>query len=1434
MVTPQDTPAENTDQRREQLFQATEKSPSGSIQGNAFANLVIQVQRTFREEFDRGERTLSARQLAASDRDREISSASKRLATAFVKSRAQQERSRVREIAPGVFQTETGEIRRRTGRTIIAAPESAAEPITFVKARESGEEAVSAGRLTQEQADDLLEELVAGGFAEPSQVPALLEQKQRVLAEARTKLEAGEDTAEFDREIQRLDAAIIKEQGGTISPEVDVRRAAPPLVTEPAADEVTARAADFVEQEPDDAFGASPLDALGQVLPAVRAEEIDDAFGAAPQDISGLAVEARRRVVDAVFQTDTLLAARINQGQAINLGDAIQKGANPVDLALMGFQDEDINAARDVASALAATIVFTDSRGIDIVAARRSGPRQVSAETLQTLGISPDVIAQAEAAIARGFQAIRTEDIPEPPGGSPQLQEGPSADEIARAFASIRSGLSESAPGVVQDLDAGRGIDPAIVLNANFRLREDLLTLFGEDAVQEAEGRLGELDIQRARQEFLGEAPTALPRPVPEPVLRDGELVSGAFEVPEDIAATQEEAREKVTDILQFQFSTTTPQFQSFARRSDLIGSAIVAGEAGNVTWDQVRAFIEGVPAEVTPADLVAGRRTLGTILQTGGALAFPVAIAGSALTFKEDTSTQRALNIGLDVVSLIPVGAVAIGSARSAGALTGTARASRIATDVFIAELFGPIDAVRRPIQALRAGIYNPIEAVIAPRRVVGQEVITSTLRAPAAPGAGGPGVISAPTETLAELRSGAVSASEVKEAVNEASLAVMQRAESIEVPLGNGNSTLQLNLPSAQFTTGPGAFTATPDGRNIMAGNFIVSGNEGGLFFAPTPLSRFADATSTGKTFPLSPEAQALVDAGKLSDEPIPTVVWLRDQALLDQLTGPTMLPGGGRGVVPGTPGEIPKIFDRKAEFEALLPNGVTLPEPSQILFQRGLGGQRYAIAVIGEPLTPRQLAGLKLSGAQQAVANIFTPPAVIRFGGADEIADLINRSDDLIEQAASAKLAGNAELAEQLTSEATEIRKGLSTLQASVADTSAGLLRSNADELAQYADDLANLDDALRAAGRTDDAADALLRSSTARRAAAESLEAASRVAAGATPVKIGRIAGRSAVAPSAESQALIRRLQNDPRFSSEPIFGVRLSDLDVSRSSGGVLDRLGSSVAVAERVASPRQTISADQTAPSRQDAPDDDVTRVAPRPEVPRTDTVGRTATPPDQTRIERGEPTPPGDGRIRVPPPPAPGDGRIDRPDIITRTPPPPPPGDGRIDRPDIITRTPPPPPPGDGRIDRPDIITRTPPPPAPGDGRIDRPDIITRTPPPPAPGDGRRAPPPGRFRLPDGTQLPVGLFPEIVSWPQGKFLITRNLLTGQTTHTARKTDGTTARKGFKVLKTSTRRPLNFDLDIGAFIANSQSEVFFRADPTNKPEKKLRSRRGRP
>ena len=906
-------------------------------------------------------------------------------------------------------------------------------------------------------------------------------------------------------------------------------------------------------------------------------------------------------------------------------------------------------------------------------------------------------------------------------------------------------------------------------------------------------------------------APAAQPRPVPKP----GEK----FEVPEDLEAIRAEAKDRMFGMVSgpggSSLAATTPQYTSFARRADLIDSVIGAAEKGDIPWDQARKAIKEIPDEVTPQDFARAKFNLGRVYQIGGAFFTPVTLAGTALTWGMETPTGRAISLGLDAVSIIPMGAVAVASARSAGALKTGARLQRVAADVAVAEVLGPFQAIRYPIKAVKLGIYNPIEAVLSPRRVLGQEVITNTLRAEAVAGAAEAAklpqfIVKTPAGTLEELGSGVVSAADVKNAVNQAALAVMQRGESIKVPVGAGGSTLEMSVPSSQRILGKGAFSASPDGRNALAGDMVIAGSEGGMYFAPTPLSRFAEATSTGKPIPLTPEAEALIAAGKLPDEPVPLIYWITDQKLLDQLKGAEMMPGAEtRGVLPGTPGAIPKVFKGLAEYEGVLPNGVVLPKPSQLLYQRGAGGQRYTLAIFGDPLNPAQLAALKLSGTKQAVGNIFTPPAVMRFSEGGEISTIAQKADDLVEQAKQARAAGNTAEAVKLEQDAERLREAVRLLESNFSETITNVVRSNAGELARHADDLADEVTALRAAGATDEAADTLIRSTRAGDYARETAEAAGRIAGGGLPIKLGRVIRAPAAAPAGMRIDAAGRVTADGQRITPP--GVRVSPAD--RLPPGEIERA--------RFEQMRPTDQAMLRAGQEIIAP------------------LAFHTTAPDRARVELPE-----RARVGVPEQPTPrmpGPVRPDKPERFTPQMPGPERPTPRLPGPEHPTPRLPGPERPTPRLPGPERPTpRLPGPerPTPRLPGPERPEARIPGPERPEariPGEEKRIPKEiaPRIRLPDGKELPAGWFPHIVQWPQGNALITRDLQTGQTTYTGRKTDGTTARKGFKVLKMSRRRPVGGDLDIGAFLAQSEDILAFRPDPKNK-DQRFRARGGRP
>lgn len=511
--------------------------------------------------------------------------------------------------------------------------------------------------------------------------------------------------------------------------------------------------------------------------------------------------------------------------------------------------------------------------------------------------------------------------------------------------------------------------------------------------------------------------PTAEPRPRPAP----GETLP----VPEDLQRKLENAREQLGDIPQAPVPaapgplSTNPQEIAATRRVNLINGIIAGVESGDLSPDQARELISEIPKEATPEDISVAERRIGRTLQALGiapVIGIPLSATGTAITFAEDTPVERGLNIGLDVVSLVPLATVGVAGARTAGAARGFTRLRAVGREVTAAELSIPTS----PREFIRGTIADPIEAVVRPGRLVGQEETFTTLRIPAEPGAARVSTIAPePAETIRQIRAGELTGADMKEAVSDAAIEVMQTGRTATREVADTGTLVTVRAGATHRVLGGAAFHATPDGRNIMAGPITVSGRESGLFVAPTPMTRFAEATAFGSDVPLTPQARAAVAAGNLPSQPVPTVILIRDPNLLAKLQGAT-----------GAAGE-PKIFRHLAEVEGVLPNGTVIPRASQVRFMRDAAGRRVAVAVVGDPLTAAEQARLKVSGIAQATRNVFRPGAVVQFQGRSDVRAalkgtfLSDSADTLLAEARQLRRAGR--ITEALELERTAARVG-----------------------------------------------------------------------------------------------------------------------------------------------------------------------------------------------------------------------------------------------------------------------------------------------------------------------------------------------------------------------------------------------------------------------
>jgi hypothetical protein len=703
--------------------------------------------------------------------------------------------------------------------------------------------------------------------------------------------------------------------------------------------------------------------------------------------------------------------------------------------------------------------------------------RATAAEVTEVFG--PDV-----------FRATPVEDLAIDPGRTIPIRQDEAITELGRM------GFTDQQGGVFV-ADAAMSGQDALLLQAGF-----------------TQGQIDQAVSQRI-------TPTAEPMRRPAP----GETLP----VPAELQAQRDAARREIgTGILAMVGDRDVPAVartvdeiareELQGRRFQLMDNAIQDVQTGDLTPEQAREIFNALPEQPTEADIARANEIYTMHLR----LASPAPIAGpflgaiaTARAWPEATPRQRTIDVALDTLGFVSLGLPAFTSARSVGAAAMPARLGFAAREVLAGEVVGAAPLILQPDRTVRAmgrTVWSPVEVVLTRGRRVPSAVeqIRHTPRILADPAEAArmptdPSLIApTPGGTLREMEAGIISPPDMKLAVNEAALNVMQRGRSDPVRAAEGSETLVHIRPSLiQDTLGHGATHASPDIRNILAGPVRVEGAEGGMFFSVAPHTRFADATSRGAAAPdlnavtrlqdraaqlersnpgspeairarreanealqawqefdqnITPAAREMIERLELPNEPLPGMVLLNDPHLLSLLRGSEMLPDGSRttGLVLGSPGNVPKIYRGLAEVEAVLPRGTVIPQASQRLDFIGPDGTRYAIAVIGDPLTAAQRARMGLRGPQAAMQNLVLPPVRLTFEGEDAVQALAMRADAL-------RRAGQAD-------EAARLQRQADLIAADAMEAGNALRVDNAAEAMRRADGLADMAGEARAAGNT----------------------------------------------------------------------------------------------------------------------------------------------------------------------------------------------------------------------------------------------------------------------------------------------------------------------------------------------------------------------------
>ena len=794
-------------------------------------------------------------------------------------------------------------------------------------------------------------------------------------------------------------------------------------------------------------------------------------------------------------------------------------------------------------------------------------------------------------------------------------------------------------------------------------------------------------------------------------------------------------------------------------------------------------------------SSVISAQPTLARVAKDVGVASIP--IYGTARYWSEAPNWARALSVASDIAFIIPVVGQASALAR------GGATATQIASRVGVSSVTGPIQAVRHPLRTIQV-MTEPLETAIRPSKlpINVSEVRETTLRIPAlASHQVTPGDVKIPRIALEGLDpldplagQSLITLQELRGHVVEphvrATMAARDRltksaieGQAASTFLGAGDLTIL--QPSFQRVVGPAAVHSTPDIRYFMLGTTIGDQETRQLFVAPSMMSRFIRQTASGNLPELSPRVQEAIALGKLADKPVPGAVIIRDPQVLAALRDSNLLWRGS------------------AEIERTLPVGTTLPPPSQFLFTRMQGGERVTLAIIGDPLTPAEIAKLKFVGSADVVRSIFRRPGKYRATTTmDQAVDAGRQVEQLWDDAASARKAGNMQRATLLEKQAVEQAAKTDRLMADALKEAGERVGSDVQPLVLYTG-RQKIDEALKVLGQPSTiktqtpSAQSIIALRDARvispQQSRQLLRARLRELSrkkGPSPSELQRGAG---TLTKLSSGAIIRRVIQAklPVQEAVHLLATRSPSKGPTRPQPSTITRTGPGATRARPISVARARPATTRAQPSQASKPGT-AARTQPGP----TDRPGTTAAQrPGAARTQPGAIDRPGPGTTTRP-----GPGTTTRPGPGTPTRP----GPGTTTRPGPGTPTRP----GPGTTTRPGPGTPT----RPGPGTPTRrgPGTTTR------PGPGTTpvvipvipdTKPPGSvpFILPSGKQLPAGSFPLELEWPQGAVKVTYNMVTDQAKYTKRRPDKTTPADGLVVVSFTQQAPTPRELRMGLF-----------------------------
>lgn len=317
------------------------------------------------------------------------------------------------------------------------------------------------------------------------------------------------------------------------------------------------------------------------------------------------------------------------------------------------------------------------------------------------------------------------------------------------------------------------------------------------------------------------------------------------------------------------------------------------------------------------------------------------VPVVGTIKDWDDMSIGWQAASLILDAtVVLGVVGRVAAGArvAKGAGTLARSKAVATAAKDVAIAEIKAPIKIATHPIETTKGmikALTADVKPYVFPKNIPlsTTEVRTTTVRLPK-------GTLGSADDAMV-IRDAAIDA---------ASSGTSGKVASVTI----GDTTVDLSTKTIQRLGKPMLVHGTQDIRPFLEGATVNYGREGGIWLSPNLHTDFTLASAFGD----------------YTEGGVRGALLIRDPEILRQVE------------------ESGKIFESAkgpvAEVEALLPAGVKLPKPSQILYTQDVNGNTLKLLVYGDKFSTGELAQLKWSGPADLAQDLFVDPYKITKGG------------------------------------------------------------------------------------------------------------------------------------------------------------------------------------------------------------------------------------------------------------------------------------------------------------------------------------------------------------------------------------------------------------------------------------------------------------------